>query len=278
MRITFGGREPGGGAGKGRGEPVTLDATLQRAERDAGRGDLGKARDRLEGLLSTYPAELEIRRRLGAVYWELGYPERAGRHWYLLPDEDGHMEQAKAAFRARYGSDLRLMLAHLGYRGGLDAVRGTHAEQVLLRLAAEAGMEPDELERLVGSRGGRGRGIRADRRSALLDRLVSAARSVVTYEAGLPQGCRRIANILTWLSPQGVETDGQAVFAEYCSALGEFPAGSERLLWNREALRKYDVRLEKLNRQYRDRVFAACWDIIDRRGTVEASLEDRGST
>jgi len=257
---------------------VTLDATLQRAERDAGRGDLGKARDRLEGLLSAYPEELSIRQRLGGIYWELGYPERAGRQWYLLPSEDDHMEKAKAAFRARYGSDLRLMLAHLGYRGGLDAVRGKHAEQVLLELAAVAGMDSGELERLVSSRGGRSRGIRADQRTAALGQLVSAARSIVTYEAGLPQGCRRIRNILTWLSQQGVEVNGRAAIGEYCSALAEFPAASERLLWNREALRKYDGRLEKLNRRYRDRVFEACWDIIDLFGAVgQTSLGDRGS-
>jgi hypothetical protein len=256
---------------------VALDATLQRAERDAQHGDLGKARDRLEGLLSTYPGELGIRRRLGGVYWQLGYPERAGRQWYLLPSEDERMQQAKAVFRARYGSDLRLMLAQLGYRGGLEAVRGTYAEQVLRELAAEAGLDSGELDRLTSDRGGRGRGIRADRRSALLNQLVSAARSVVTYEAGLPQGCRRIANILTWLSQQGVEIDGRAPIIAYCSAIAEFPAGSERLLWNREALHKYDAGLEKLNRRYRDRVFEACWEIIDRYSAPEASLGDRGS-
>lgn len=256
---------------------MALDATLQRAERDAKRGDLGKARDRLEGLLSTYPEELDIRRRLGSIYWDLGYPERAGRNWYLLPSEDERMQQAKAVYRARYGSDLRLMLAHLRYRGGLDAIRGTHAEQVLLELADEAGVDLPALERLVSSQGGRSRGIRADRSSARLSRLVSAARSVVTYESGLPQGCRRILGVLTWLPQRGAEIRGRTAIAEYCSALAEFPAGSDRLLWNREALRKYDRRLEKLDRRYRDRVFEACWEIIDRYGEGgQASLGDSG--
>jgi hypothetical protein len=125
---------------------VTLKATLERAAADEDRGDLGKARDRLEGLVAAYPDELEIRRRLGDIYWRLSYPERAGLHWYLLESDRPEMDDAKRAFEKRHGDDAWLMLDAIGYQGGLDAIRGTYAETVIGDLSRRAGVTPAKLE------------------------------------------------------------------------------------------------------------------------------------
>ncbi len=99
-----------------------------------------------------------------------------------------------------------------------------------------------------------------NKRTAYLQKLVSAARSVVTNQVGLPRGCTRIRAILFWLRP--FEPLELPVFEEYRIVTVNLPTGTERLYWNREALRERDVRLEAINREFRDRIFEACYNII----------------
>ena len=101
-----------------------------------------------------------------------------------------------------------------------------------------------------------------DRRTSYLKKLVSAARALVTYQVGLPLGCKRIAGILFALRP--FEPLDCPVFAEYGQATRDLPVGTERLYWSRDALREKDARLETINRKFRDRVFETCYDILDR--------------
>ena len=104
-----------------------------------------------------------------------------------------------------------------------------------------------------------------DNRTSYLKKLVSASRAVVTYQAGLPHGCARIAGILRWLQP--FEPLDFPVFAQYTDATCDLPTGSERLHWDRAALSEKDLRLEAINHQFRDRVFDACYEILDRYAT-----------
>jgi hypothetical protein len=94
---------------------------------------------------------------------------------------------------------------------------------------------------------------------------VSAARSLVTYQTSLPLGCTRIQRIIYWLRP--FEQLDMPVFDEFLAATQNLPVGSERLHWSRDALRERDVELERIIRKFRDRVFDACYDIIDRYAT-----------
>ena len=55
---------------------------------------------------------------------------------------------------------------------------------------------------------------------------------------------------------------GFPVFAEYLDAVSPYAIGADRLEWNREALCKKDRELEEINRSFRDRVHAACHDIL----------------
>ena len=131
---------------------MTLADTLDRAATDVERGDLGKARDRLQGLLAAYPSELEIRRRLGELYWRLQYPERAGLNWYLFESESPEMDAAKRAFEARHGSDPWLMLYAIGFHGGLDSIEGTYADATIRDLAKRAHVTPARLEAALRKR------------------------------------------------------------------------------------------------------------------------------
>ncbi|MGI8497336.1 MAG: hypothetical protein ACR2OG_07130 [Gemmatimonadaceae bacterium] len=100
-----------------------------------------------------------------------------------------------------------------------------------------------------------------DKRTSHLTKLVSAARSIVTYQTSLPLGCTRIHRILYWLRP--FEQLDMPVFDDFLAATQDLPIGTERLQWSRDALRERDVELERIIRKFRDRVFDACYDIID---------------
>ncbi len=95
-------------------------------------------------------------------------------------------------------------------------------------------------------------------------KLVSAARAIVTYQVGLPVGCTRAQRALIWLRPHQ-ELD-YPVFDKYLQSLSALPISSERLEWNREALREADKKLEALSRRFRDYIFQACYEIIDSYG------------
>ncbi|GLV65106.1 hypothetical protein Bmyc01_37750 [Bacillus mycoides] len=50
---------------------IIPEKTLKRIEKDLKNNNLGKARDRLHGLIATYPNELELRKKLGDIYFTL---------------------------------------------------------------------------------------------------------------------------------------------------------------------------------------------------------------
>lgn len=132
---------------------MSLDDAFTRVTADIERGDLGKARDRLEGMIDGYPASLAVREQLGDVYWRLHYPERAGKHWYLSESTRPEMDQAKQAFEARHHGDPLLILNDLHWRGGLQPISGTYAAATLTALAARAGVSLEQIESASRSTG-----------------------------------------------------------------------------------------------------------------------------
>jgi len=117
---------------------MPISTTLAAIERDIENGDLGKARQRLHGLVSSYPDDLSLRRRLGEVYAALRYPAMAGRYWYLEEEKTAAMAAACAAFERSCGNDPLQILLALKYRGDLDLIRETYAGRTLHALEAQA--------------------------------------------------------------------------------------------------------------------------------------------
>ena len=113
---------------------MSKDQTLKTVRREMDEGDLGKARDRLQGLLSTYPDDLEIRRLLGEVYWKLRQPAMAGRYWYLEPATTPEMEQALGAFEKEHGGASITMIQAIRFRGHVDDLDSDYARDQLLTL------------------------------------------------------------------------------------------------------------------------------------------------
>ena len=93
---------------------------------------------------------------------------------------------------------------------------------------------------------------------------MSAARAILANQIGLSAGCQRLNRALTWLAPY--EPNLPTVTAEYIKAVATLPIGSERLHWDREALKQKDIVLESVNQIFRSRVLETCWVLIDRFG------------
>jgi hypothetical protein len=100
------------------------------------------------------------------------------------------------------------------------------------------------------------------KRDAAAKKVVSAARAIVTYQVGLPVGSQRMGRALIWLKPH--ETNLPTIFDEYLAETIGLPLGSERLEWDRTTVCEKDMVLESINQRFRDRIFDACWMLIDR--------------
>jgi hypothetical protein len=92
---------------------MPLQETLARVDADLAAGRVPVARQRLRGLVSSFPYDLTLRRRLAEVYRLYGDAAEAGRWTYLDEDRDAG---ETAAFEQRYRSPGRRMTA-LAWRG-----------------------------------------------------------------------------------------------------------------------------------------------------------------
>ncbi|OKH94264.1 DUF6584 family protein [Streptomyces uncialis] len=117
---------------------MPLIETLARVDADLAAGRVPVARQRLRGLVSSFPHDLTLRRRLAEVYRLYGDAAEAGRWMYLEEDRDA---DETAAFEARYGSSGWRMKALAWHgpeavaatsfaEGQLVAVRTTCAEEL----------------------------------------------------------------------------------------------------------------------------------------------------
>ncbi|MEK3808080.1 DUF6584 family protein [Bacillus sp. FSL H8-0547] len=97
--------------------------TLLKIEEDLKKNDLGKARDRLHGLIATYPDELELRRKLGDIYYALKYPSMAGRYWYLEKNKTLEMQHACIEFEKSMGNDPFQIVRALKFKGDKEIVK-----------------------------------------------------------------------------------------------------------------------------------------------------------
>ncbi|MFB7451154.1 DUF6584 family protein [Streptomyces sp. NPDC056194] len=116
--------------------------TLARVDADLAAGRVPMARQRLRGLVSSFPYDLTLRRRLAEVYRLYGDAAEAGRWMYL--EEDRRTDET-AAFEERYGSPAWRMKA-LAWRGPETLAATPFAERQLAEVrTARAG----ELGRAV---------------------------------------------------------------------------------------------------------------------------------
>ncbi|MEU6516184.1 DUF6584 family protein [Streptomyces sp. NPDC046978] len=109
---------------------MPLRETLARVDADLAAGRVPVARQRLRGLVSSFPYDLTLRRRLAEVYRLYGDAAEAGRWMYL--EEDRNADET-AAFAVRYGSPAWQMKA-LAWHGPESMAATAFAEGQLAAL------------------------------------------------------------------------------------------------------------------------------------------------
>ncbi|QES10783.1 hypothetical protein DEJ44_23870 [Streptomyces venezuelae] len=102
--------------------------TLARVDADLAAGRVPMARQRLRGLVSSFPYDLTLRRRLAEVYRLYGDAAEAGRWMYL---EEDRSPDETAAFEARYRTPGWRMKA-LAWRGPEALAASAFAEEQLV--------------------------------------------------------------------------------------------------------------------------------------------------
>ncbi|MFJ9150665.1 DUF6584 family protein [Streptomyces sp. NPDC102270] len=107
---------------------MPLSETLARVDADLAAGRVPVARQRLRGLVSSFPYDLTLRRRLAEVYRLYGDAAEAGRWMYL--EEDRKADET-AAFETRHESPGRRMKA-LAWRGPEAMAATSFAERQLV--------------------------------------------------------------------------------------------------------------------------------------------------
>ncbi|MFF8641110.1 DUF6584 family protein [Streptomyces sp. NPDC015345] len=107
---------------------MPLRETLARVDADLAAGRVPVARQRLRGLVSSFPCDLTLRRRLAEVYRLYGDAAEAGRWMYLEEDRDA---DETAAFEVRYGCSAWRMKA-LAWRGPEAMAATPFAEKQLV--------------------------------------------------------------------------------------------------------------------------------------------------
>ena len=115
---------------------MPIDRTLDRVHDDLAAGQTGRARQRLRGLIASFPDHLDLRTMLAETYREQGQVVQAGRWSYL--DEDADPVEVQA-FLTAFPDPVQRMrkicwsdAVDLGTAGPVAAARLTE-----LRAAAE---------------------------------------------------------------------------------------------------------------------------------------------
>ncbi len=112
---------------------MPVEVTLHRAAQELTRGDLAsvlRARQRLAGLVGTYPTRLDLRDKLAAVYRLLGNAVQAGRWSYLSEVRD---DVEVLAFHHAYKTPVARLTA-MNWTGGEGAAETETARTRLMAL------------------------------------------------------------------------------------------------------------------------------------------------
>lgn len=95
-----------------------------------------------------------------------------------------------------------------------------------------------------------------------IQKLISTARAILTNQIGLPLGVRRMTKIQHWINPP-LTNINLTIFSDIDSKIKECPIGTERLLWDKNALMKQDEVVYKVMDSYRNGIINKCFEIIE---------------
>lgn len=115
---------------------MSIEITLKKVNTDVSQGNLGKACDRLHGLIMSYPDDLSLRVKLAEIYYQAKFPALAGKYWYLEENKTEIMKTACAEYEKYRGYSSLTILWDLKFRGNINKLP-KYAREKLLSLQKE---------------------------------------------------------------------------------------------------------------------------------------------
>jgi hypothetical protein len=97
---------------------------------------------------------------------------------------------------------------------------------------------------------------------AQVNKLITNAKAILTNHVGISLGVKNMNKIASTIAAADHFSIDLSVFQEFEKKIDGCPVGSERLLWNKEALKKQDIIVDKVIRIYRDKIIDKCFEII----------------
>ena len=91
-----------------------------------------------------------------------------------------------------------------------------------------------------------------------------SAAAIINGKLGVIEGCRRLADVAHSLVPDWVADEDFVVFGAIASETDALPTGTARQYWSSEALAREDREIARYESIVRERVFAACRNILAR--------------
>jgi hypothetical protein len=95
-----------------------------------------------------------------------------------------------------------------------------------------------------------------------LNKIIANAKDILTNQVGISLGVRKMNKLLNGLDSANIKEIDCSVFTEFERKIDGCPVGSERLLWQREELKKKDIIVDKVIRIYRDKIIDKCYELI----------------
>lgn len=97
-----------------------------------------------------------------------------------------------------------------------------------------------------------------------LNKLVSNAKAILTHQIALPLGIRKMNKLIFWISQCQYEpTVDMSIFEEFEKNINGCPVGSERLLWDKAALKLQDQIIDRALVLYKNKIIETCFEIIE---------------
>lgn len=97
-----------------------------------------------------------------------------------------------------------------------------------------------------------------------LNKLVSNAKAILTNQIAIPLGIRKMNKLIFWISKcQYQSTVDMSIFEEFEKNINGCPVGSERLLWDKTALKLQDEIIDKALALYKNEIIDTCFEIIE---------------
>ena len=98
--------------------------------------------------------------------------------------------------------------------------------------------------------------------TAQVNKLIANAKDILTNKVGISLGVRKMNKLISAKNNTHLLPVDLSVFQEFEKKINGCPVGSERLLWERDALKKKDLIVDKVIRIYRDKIIDKCFELL----------------